>query len=380
MNSNRITRYLLGVLTAATLIMAPACKKSGEESKEMKDVATKVDELNSLSQKANTDSADQAQKLKTAGVNDMKPNPDTLQLTDEQKKVLEDRIKSEKDSSYRALLQDVIEKDKDIKDLNEKITKLKESLPQPDKAKPGDNHYSMAIKFLKKQGVSNETARKLVSRVNIMEKLAPGFEVYHFYSNGSYGTWVSQGKAKISPTDLIRGEREKVENERDTAVAQGEKLQEDVNDLQTQKAQVMADIAKLQTEKTKLLDDMAQLNTQNEGHKAKLNSLHYVVAERTKLVKDEIIVVPTFAKDRAGANWADQAFDKTLDLRANDTLTFTASDAGVKQISKVIVVPGSLQKDKHYTLEISADKQSVNVKFLTKDRFINEKVVFAVVE
>ena len=73
-------------------------------------------------------------------------------------------------------------------------------------------------------------------------------------------------------------------------------------------------------------------------------------------------------------------FDKSIDLRTNDALNFTAADAGVKQISKVNVVPGSLEKDKHYTLTISPDKQSVTVNLLVKDRFINEKVVFAVVE
>jgi hypothetical protein len=43
-------------------------------------------------------------------------------------------------------------------------------------------------------------------------------------------------------------------------------------------------------------------------------------------------------------------------------------------------VPGSLEKDKHYSLTIAPDKSSVTVKILAKDRFKNEKVVFAVVE
>jgi len=378
---NRITRHLLGALAVALLVISPACnKKSAEEPKEMKDVAEKVGELDKLSQKANVAGAEQSRKLKEAGVQDVRPNTETMQLTEDQKKALEERIKSEKDSSYKALLQDVIDRDKEIQTLNEKIAKLRSILPKPDMAREGENHYAMAIRFLRKKGVSETEAKRLVSRVSIMEKLAPGFEIYHFYSNGVYGTWVTQGKAGITPNDLVREEREKVEGERDVAVAQNVKLQEDVNDLLGQKAQLSSDVEGLRTEKTKLIEEMNTLTATNESQKAELNSLHYVVGARKKLEEEGVIIVPVFAKDRAGAKWADSVFTKSLDLRNADSLTITAADAGVKQVSKVSVVPGSLVKDQHYTLTVSPDKSSATVKILAKERFKNEKVVFAVVD
>lgn len=380
MSLNRFTRHLLGIMTVAMLILAPACRKGSEEPKELRDVAEKVGELDKLSQKANTAGAEQTEKLKAAGVNDVKPDAQTLQLTEEQKTKLEERVKAEKDSSYRALLQEVIDKDKEITELNEQIAKLRAVLPKPDAAKSGDNHYSMALRFLRKKGISEEKAKALINKVNIMEKLAPGFEVYHFYNNGAYGTWVNQGRAKISPNDLVREEREKVEGERDTALAENEKLQEDVNDLMNEKNRLTGEIDGLRVERTKLISDMTELSAVNEAQRSKLNSLHYVVGNRNKLKTDNVIVIPVFSKDRAGANWSDKVFDKSIDLRTNDALTFTAADAGVKQISKVNVVPGSLEKDKHYSLTISPDKQSVTVKLLVKDRFVNEKVVFAVLE
>lgn len=377
---NRFTRHLLGVMTVAFLVLAPACKKGSDEPKELRDVAEKVGELDKLSQKANTAGAEQTEKLKAAGVNDIKPDAQTLQLTEEQKVKLEERVKAEKDSSYRALLQEVIDKDKEIAELNEQIAKLRAVLPKPDAAKAGDNHYSMALRFLRKKGISEEKAKTLINKVNIMEKLAPGFEVYHFYNNGVYGTWVNQGRAKISPNDLVREEREKVEGERDTALAENEKLQEDVNDLMNEKNRLTGEIDGLRVERTKLISDMTELTAVNEAQRSKLNSLHYLVGNRNKLKTDNVIVIPVFSKDRAGTNWSDKVFDKSIDLRTNDGLTFTAADAGVKQIAKVNVVPGSLEKDKHYSLTIAPDKQSVTVKLLIKDRFVNEKVVFAVVE
>jgi hypothetical protein len=380
MSLKRLTRHLFGIITVAFLILAPACKRGSEEPKEMRDVAEKVGELDKLSQQANTVGTQQSEKLKAAGVNDIRPDTQTMQLTEEQKAKLEERVKTEKDSSYRALLQEVIDKDKEITGLNEQMAKLKAILPKPDTAHSGDNHYSMALQYLRKKGISEEKAKNLINRVNIMEKLAPGFEVYHFYSSGVYGTWVNQGRSKVSPSDLVRQEREKVEGERDTAVAENEKLLEDVNDLMTEKNRLSGEIDGLRTERTTLITTMNELTAISEAQKAKLNSLHYVVGNRNTLKKDGVIVIPVFSKDRAGSNWADKVFDKSIDLRTNDALSFTATDAGLKQITKVNVVPGSLEKDKHYSLTIAPDKQSASVKLLVKDRFVNEKVVFAVVE
>ncbi|MDE3246314.1 MAG: hypothetical protein KGN80_09520 [Acidobacteriota bacterium] len=364
------------------LVMAPGCDKfrKKSEDKEIQKLEEKAAELDKLSQKQQQAAGAQDEKLKQAGVTDIKPNAETMQLTDEQKKALEERIKTEKNSSYQALLQEVLNKDKEIKELNDKVAKLRAVLPKPDMAGPNDSHYGMALRFLKKKGVPLDQARALVSRVNLMEKMAPGFEVYHFYSNGVYGTWVNQGKAKISPSDLQRQEREKIENERDTAVAQGEKLQEEVDDLATRKKQLESDISGLTDEKAKLQTAVAELTTTSEKQKALLNSLHYVVGTSKKLVEQGVIIVPVFAKDRAGKNWRDDVFDKALDLRSADTITISASDLGLKKISKVSVVPGSLVKDQHYKLTISDDKLNAVVKLLAKDRFRNEKVVFAVSE
>jgi hypothetical protein len=375
----RFTRHFLGALAVTMLVLSPACKKSGQD-KEITNLQEKAAELDKLSQQANVAGSDQNRKLKEAGVNDVRPNTETMQLTEEQKKALEERIKNEKNSSYQALLQEVLDKDKEIKELNGKISKLRAVLPKPDIARANDSHYGMAMRFLKRKGVPEEKAKKLISRVLIMDKLAPGFEVYHFYNNGVYGTWVSQGKAAISPTALQAEEKAKIEGERDTAVAQGEKLQEELADLNAQKEKVAAELAALQTEKANMIKELEGMAATNEAQKAKLNSLHYVVGERKGLEKRGIIVVPIFARDRAGSNWNDGVFNRSLDLRSHDTITLTAAEAGVAHIGKISVVPGSLEKDKHYTVVISPDKTTATIKLLAKDRFKNEKVVFAVAD
>lgn len=381
MNLHVLPRCLMGAFAAAALLIAPACESKKEsENPEIRDLTQKAGELDKLSQTAKVAGADQNKKLKEAGVNDVKPNPENLQLTEPQKTALEARIKMEKNSSYQALLQEVLDKDTEIKELNGKMDKLRAVLPKPDVAKENDSHYGMAMRFLRKKGVQEEQARKLVSRVLIMDKLAPGFEVYHFYSNGVYGSWVSQGRAAVTPTELQAEAKAKLENERDDAKTQVSRINEELADLNAQKVKITADVAALQAEKVTMIADLEALTATSAAQKVQLNSLHYLVGERKDLETRGIIVVPVFSKDRAGTNWADGIFTKTLDLRDATTLTITAAEVGLKKIGRISVIPGSLLKDKHYTVSIPGDRGSATLTILNKDRFRNEKVVFAVTD
>jgi hypothetical protein len=375
----RLARFMLGAMAMAALLSSPACQRSAEQ-REIKNLAQKAAQLDQLSQQAGAAGAQENRELKQAGAGDLRPDPSTMQLTEEQKAALEDRIKAEKNTSYQSLLQDVLDKDKEIKELNGKIAQLRAVLPRPDVARAGDSHYGMAMRFLRRKGVPEEKAKQLISRVLILDKMAPGFEVYNFYSNGVYGTWVAQGRASISPTQMQAEEKARIEGERDAANEQNQKLKEELDDLNAEKARITSDIDALRTEKENMIKEMDSLSAANEAQKSQLNSLHYLVGERRKLEQDGIIVVPVFAKDRAGSNWNDGVFTGALDLRNTDTLTFTAAQAGIAKIGKVSVIPGSLEKDKHYSLAIAPDHASATVKILAKDRFRNEKVVFALAE
>ncbi|MCX6547052.1 MAG: hypothetical protein ACOYNX_04925 [Geothrix sp.] len=377
MNPFRRVALVLALLAVPSLVLTVACKR---EDPQIRELTQKAAEADKAGQQLAQAGGEQQKKLAQAGVNDVKPNAETLLLTDDQKKALEERIRNEKNSSYQALLQEVLDKDKEIKDLNGKLAKLRADLPKPDLAKPNDSHYGMALRFLKKKGVSDDNAKKLVSRVAILDKLAPGFEVYHFYANGTYGTWVAQGKAKISPSDLMRQEREKIEGERDTAVAQSDKLQVEVLDLESQKKKIEEEIAGLRSERTNLLEERTKLQADNAGQLSKLNSLHYVVGTRDDLKASGVIEIPVFAKDRAGKNWRDEVFTQSLDLRSGKTIVIKAGDLGLKRIGKVNVVPGSYLKDEHYRLTISEDKLSATVELIAVSRFRNDKVVFAVTD
>ena len=307
---NVVHRNFMTVLALSILLVAPACNRTGE-NKDVKEMAQKAEELEKLNQQASAKRAEETRKLAEAGINDVAPNVESLQLTDAQKQALETRIKEEKNSSYQALLQEVLDSDKEIKALNRKIAQLRAVLPRPEIARADDSHYGMAMRFLRNRGVPEAKARLLISKVMILDKLKPGFEVYHFYSNGVYGTWVAQGKADLSPTQLQAEDRARIEGERDAADQKAQELQSQVASLTEEARKITADIDAMRTEKAKLTRDLAELTAANVAQQTLLNSVHYMVGARKSLEREGVIVVPIFARNRAGANWKDQDFTQS---------------------------------------------------------------------
>ena len=376
MKPNTLNPRIRTILAAAALVLILAC---GKQDAQVKDMAQKAEQAQATQTQVQQAGQRQQQQLAQAGLKDV-TNPETMQLTPDQKALLEARLKAEKRTGTGDLLQAILDKDKEIGELNKKINSLRALLPKPVLAKEGDNHYAMAMTFLRRRGISEDKAKDLIAKTNILEKLEPGWEVYHFYINGKYGTSVSQGRAPLSPTESIKQARVKTEGERDEAIKKGQDLAKQVDSLNIEKQRVEADIAALRQEKAGLMGQVTSLNTLSEGQKAKLNSMHYIVGERAKLEKDGVVVIPFFSKNRMGPNAKSVRFDKDLilDGPAEPIVLIKAADLGIAKIGKINVVPGSLIKDQHYSISYSADRSSATVKILDLDRVRDDKVAFAV--
>ncbi len=376
MKPNTLNPRIRTILAAAALALILAC---GKQDTQVKDMAQKAEQAQATQSQVQQAGQKQEQQLAQAGLKDV-TNPETMQLTPDQKALLEARLKAEKSTGTGALLQAILDKDKEIGELNKKINGLRAMLPKPVLAKEGDNHYAMAMTFLRRRGISEDKAKDLIAKTNILEKLEPGWEVYHFYVNGKYGTSVSQGRAPLSPTESIKQAKVKTEGERDEAIKKGQDLAKQVDSLNIEKQRVEADITALRQEKAGLLSQVTSLHTLSEGQKAKLNSMHYIVGERAKLEKDGVVVIPFFSKNRMGPNAKSARFDKDLmlDGPAEPIVLIKAADLGIAKIGKINVVPGSLIKDQHYSISYSADHSTATIKILDLDRVRDDKVAFAV--
>jgi len=371
-------------LAVAPLMLTVGCDKKADQAEADKaaDLVRKVTEAEKSEGQAKQAAQAQTQAMTQAGMQPNAAGVQGVQLTETQRALLEKRVKEEKDNSTAALLQEILDRDKQIKELDQRVARLKAELPKPQVAKENDNHFTMAVRFLKGKGLSEEKAKTLAAKANLMEELQPGWQVYHQYFNGTYLTTVTQGSAAVSPTEYVKGQRIALERERDDTRAIAHGLADEVDSLVAQRVKIEEEISALRTEKNTLQAQVGELTTLSTGQKAKLNSMHYLVGARKQLEQDGVIVVPVFTKDRMGPKASIAKFDKDLllDGNANPEVVIKASDLGVKKISKVSVVPGSLERDKHYAIAYAEDKSSATIKILDPERLKNDRVVFAVAD
>jgi hypothetical protein len=380
-------RFLRPLALGATLALVPlalslaltmGCEKKSASETEAKDLTKKVAEAESAAGQAQTAAKAQSEAMAKAG---LQQNADSVPLTEPQRAMLEKRVKEEKNNGVSALLQEILDRDKQITELNAKVAKLRADLPRPQIAGEKDNHFAMAVRFLKSKGLSDDKAKELAARANLMEELQPGWQVYHQYVDGTYLTTVTQGKATIGPTEYVRSQRAALvrDNEDTMLIAHG--LADEVQSLVAQRVKVQEEVDSLRSEKTSLLSQVNELSTLSQSQKAKLNAMHYLVGRRKQLEEDGVIVVPVFAKDRMGPKAVAAKFDKDLILEgATPELTIKASDLGLKTFTKVSVIPGSLEKDRHYPVTMAEDRTSAKVKILDPERLRNDRVVFAITD
>jgi hypothetical protein len=365
-------------LVLVPLALNLGCDRKTPAESVAKDLATKVAETEKAESQAQGAAKAQAEALAKAGV---QPVQASVQLTDEQRALLEKRVKAEKDNGVAALLQEILDRDKQIADLNIKVAKLRAELPKPQVATEKDNHFAMAVRYLKSRGLSEDKAKELAARANLMEELQPGWQVYHQYANGTYLTTVTQGKATVSPSEFVRGQRAALQRDRDDTLAMAHGLADEVDSLVAQRVKVQEEVDALRSEKSRLLSQVNELSTLSASQKTKLNSMHYLVGHRKQLEEDGVIVVPVFAKDRMGPKALHARFDKDLPLDGpNPEVVIKAADLNLKKITKVSVIPGSLERDKHYSVTVAEGGASATVRILDAERLRNDRVVFAVTD
>ena len=284
-------------------------------------------------------------------------------LTDEQRVLLARRIQEER-AGPRDLLQDILDRDKQVRSLRMRIAELGNRLPTNVTANEGDRHDRIAMDFLLKKGVPAATAYQLVSTINLEENLLPGFRVWTYYANGQFGTWVTQGTATISPQEHRQRLQQVLRDERDQAVKNAAVLQTRVDELDAQRRSAEEKVAAASAETGAALELAEKLQ------KAQ-NSIRYAIGSKNQLTS-------------AGAikkNLEPLSFDavamQVLDLNEGEIIAIDGTAYGLKRIKKLTVVPQMFKAGADYKVVI--DGATAQVQLLNHDKFKTSRV-FIVLE
>ncbi len=295
----------------------------------------------------------------------------TLNLTAEEKEILQKKIKEEKDVSMKTLLGDILDKSHKINDAQKKIQELEALLPKPYVVQKGDNHYKVAMDFLvNKKGLDKKEAMRLVERSALFEPMVPGFKIWNFYSNGEYGTFVTQGDAAVSPNTMRRKAKKELVDARDTAISERDKLADDIKQLEAKRDEIISQLDLLNKEKNTLMENNSKLQTS-------INSIYFILNSKKEL-KEKEIIKGGFLKSTKLNDLSPDKYTNTMDLRLSDVIDIRAEQLKFEKIKKILIFPKLYKKDVDYKISIAEDKKTATIKLLQVDKFRKSKIVIAV--
>ncbi len=375
--------YVIGALALVILVLAyfvlkgPAGPKMSPKMKQMEETVQQIQQLESNIQEKQNEVFNVLSEYKKKTGEEL-PEVNIMNLSPEQKKVLEDKIKNEKDVSIKSLLQDILDKNSDIQNLNARVQELETLLPKPHVVEKGENHYQVAMNFLlNEKGVDKARAMELVERTALFEPIVPGFKIWNFYAEDEYGTFITQGTAPISPNQIQRKVKKELVDAKDQAIAEKDKLQSDINEMETRRTELISQLDLLNQEKQSMLGKMSELNDQNQEMQTALNSVYFALDLRKNL-NEKGIIKGGFLRSTKLQKVDTTLFDKSLDLRGDPKIAVAAAAFQLNKIKDITIYPSYFKPDTDYKIEFDETRQNATITLLDAKKFMSEKIAIAV--
>ncbi len=352
---------------------SPAKALDAEKIEPLASLSIELDQLQRDVQVKNEEISKTLQKYQKIG--GQLPPQIGADLTDEQRELLNQKIKQER-LSLRNLLQEVLEKDREISDLKFNMLRLQSQLPDFVTAKEGDSHDRIAMDFLvEEMGLAEKKAWGLVSQINLQRPLVPGFRVWMYYEDSHFGTWVTQGTARLGPQEIQERIRQELELGRDEAIAiatymegQAEDLKLDVAFLEKTRRELQKHVDTLVAEEEAIL---AQLMTVKTSLAQAANATRYLVGSKKQLKESGIISTSLFKGMRLKSL---EGFE-LLDLGESTEIILDGSVYGLSRVKKVTLLPKVFQKGTDFEVYKLGDGEFTRVEFLNPDKFRQFKFV-----
>jgi hypothetical protein len=371
--------YVIGALALVILVLAyfvfkgPAGPPVSPKMKQMQETVQQIQKLEAGIQEKQNEVFTVLGEYKKKTGQDL-PEINIMNLSPEQKKVLEDKIKNEKDVSIKSLLQDILDKNNDIQNLNARLQELEAMLPKPHVVEKGENHYQIAMNYLlNEKGVDKTRAMELVERTALFEPIIPGFKVWNFYAEDEYGTFITQGSAPISPNQIQRRIKKELVDAKDRAISAQEQLQSDITEMEARRNELISQLDLLNQEKQNMLTRLSDLNQENQDMQTALNSVFYAMDLHKNLTQKGIIK-GGFLRATKLQKVDFAMFDRSLDLRKEPKITAAAADFQMSRIKDVTIYPSYFKPDTDYKVEFDEAGQNVTITILDVRRFKNEKI------
>jgi hypothetical protein len=351
---------LLALSLAVSGCSRPApgsAKTSDEVLAQLHDDRTEIDQMSQTMMKR----IDMFNESRKAGEPTLQFSEIFMQdLNPEQRDVLDSMMQQEKDLSFKNLLQQIITDRNSIRELQEKVMHLEQTLP--DKfvvAKRGDTHQDLAMAYLTGEAHVDEVkAKDLLKHSDQTDELVAGNQVWFFYDpqKDTFRTYVTMGDAGQTPVMVRRARTKQLIKERDAFMQERDTANEHVATLQQDKSQ-------LETDKSQLQDTLFVQQNSLYFHAASDQELKYqgVLSSVLKRVRDVQTV----------------NYDQSVNLAEETTISLNPGTYGLTEIRSVRVLPEIYQEGRDFAIEIEPDYTSARVRILDPALFKGKEILLA---
>jgi hypothetical protein len=375
--------YIIGALLVVILVLVFFVFKGKKEPqaspkmKQMEETVQQIQKLEAGIQEKQNEVFTVLSEYKKKTGKDL-PEINIMNLSPEQKKVLEDKIKNEKDVSIKSLLQDILDKNNDIQNLNVRLQELEAMLPKPHVVEKGENHYQIAMNFLlNEKGIDKTRAMELVEKTALFEPIVPGFKVWNFYAEDEYGTFITQGTAPISPNQIQRKVKKELVDAKDKAISEKDQLQNDITEMEARRNELISQLDLLNQEKQNMLVKMGDLDLQNQGLQTKLNSVFYIL-DLHKNLEQKGVIKGGFLRSTKLQKVDPEMFNQSLDLRGDAKITISAATYMLSKIKDITIYPGYFKINVDYSVKYDENNQNVTITIMEVKKFKSEKIAIAI--
>jgi hypothetical protein len=376
----------LGAVALMTMVLVAGCRKEPEKPAEpppppepevaaapaeqmssLSDMAVEYEKLEQQQAATNKQMSSLIAKYQSRGGS--LPPGFGAELTDDQRTLLAERIKTER-AGLRALLQDLIDRDKEVQQLKTRLDQLSAQLPTSVLAGDGSRHDRIAMDFLIKQGVSPKKAYEIVSQVNLQDALVPGFRVWTYYQKGQFGTWVTRGKANITPQEHQKRLTAMLEEERDQALKELAVVQTERDQLQVASAEKEQALQRTAEELKAMTETAEKERAEVQRREVESNTIHYVLGSKKSLVDRKII-------EKNMRRWSPEATTlAALNLMDAAEIPIDAASLGLKRVKKITLLPEIFKAGVDYA--VTTGGPTATLRITAPEKFKQNRFVIVV--
>ncbi len=278
------------------------------------------------------------------------------------------------------LQKEIASKEDMINQLKEENADLLNQIPESFDVQKGDSHWEIAYDYLtQKKGIPAEEAKRILVDTPLFHPILVGFKVWNYFYGKVYGTFITQGDARISLATLLRIEKKKIQEEKiklENEIAmlkkKSEELTEKINELEKNNTELKAQIDNLNKK-------ISDLKSKNQELDSKLNSVYYF-ADTKENLKAEGKIKGTFL-GLAGIKIGEVTsadFQNRIDLRQTQTIELKADDFKVPIIKKVTILPKHIKENVDYRVEIREGGKAAAIILLNKDKFYLAQIILII--